>query len=258
MTIDQLFDIALRNMEVTLHALEKRVSPPKAIPFKDGFVYRYTEKTIHQALVQKLARVVTGLHAARILFEYGIVQEQSALHRIIDEFQEDISFLAYAVITDEITELHRQYLSAFYEEEFDNPESPIESTQKRLMVSRKKIRAYIARIEKPVADQSKGIELSRTVHKAYSGFVHGASPAIMDMYDGGTSPGFLVGGMLGTIRMTEYREDLWNYFYRGILAFSFVAMAFGDEVLNNSIRAFRDEFEKQSGKGYAASTRTVT
>ena len=126
------------------------------------------------------------------------------------------------------------------------------------MVSRKKIRAYIARIEKPVVDQSNGVELSRTLHKAYSGFVHGASPAIMDMYDGGTSPGFLVRGMIGTIRMTELRDDLWNYFYRGILAFSFVAMAFGDEALNNSIRAFLDEFEKRSGKSYASSPQTVT
>lgn len=258
MTIDQLFDNTLRNMEVTLHALEKRVSPPKAIPFKDGFVYRYTEKTIHQALVQKLARVITGLYAARILLEYGFVQEQGALHRILDEFQEDISFLAYAVISDEITELHSQYLSAFYEEEFDNPENPIESTQKRPMVSRKKIRAYIARVEKIALDQDRCIELSRTLHKAYSGFVHGASPAIMDMYDGGTSPGFLVRGMIGTIRMTELRDDLWNYFYRGILAFSFVAMAFRDDALNNSIRDFLEEFEKQSDKSYVSSTRTVT
>jgi hypothetical protein len=207
MTIDQLFDNTLRNMEVTLDALEKRVPPPRSIPFKDGFIYRYVERTIHQALVQKLARVVTGLHAARILLEHGFVQEQGALHRMLDEFQEDISFLAYAIIFNETTELHRQYLSAFYEEEFDKPERPIEATQKRPMLARKKIRAYIARMEAIVCDPSRGIELSRTVFKAYSGFVHGASPAIMDMY-GGAPPGFHVRGMLGTVRMTELRDDL--------------------------------------------------
>lgn len=259
MTMDQLFDITLRYMGITLHAIEKRVPPPKPIPFKDGFVYRYVEKTIHQALVQKLARVVTGLHAARILLEHGFVQEQSALHRIVDEFQEDISFLAYAVFSDKITELHRQYLSAFYEEEFDKPESPIESTQKRPMVARKKIRAYIARMEALVLaqDPSRGIELSRTVSKAYSGFVHGASPAIMDMY-GAEPPGFLVRGMLGTVRMAELREDLWHYFYRGILAFGFVAKAFRDEALFNRIHTFTDEFEKQSDKSYTASKLTKT
>jgi hypothetical protein len=257
MTIDQLFDNTLRNMEVALHVLEKRVPPPQSIPFKDGFVYRYVEKTIHQALVQKLARVVTGLYAARILLEHGFVQEQGALHRILDEFQEDIKFLAYAIIFDETTELHRQYLSAFYEEEFDKPESPIQSTQKRPMVARKKIRAYIARMESVALDPSTSIELSRTVNKAYSGFVHGASPAIMDMY-GGSPPRFHVSGMLGTVRITELREDLWNYFYRGIIAFGFVAKAFGDEALSNSIRAFIDEFEKQSDKSYMASKRIET
>jgi hypothetical protein len=248
MTIDQLFDNTLRNMEVTLHALEKQVPPPRAIPFKDGFVYRYVEKTIHQALIQKLARVVTGLHAARILLEHGFVQEQGALNRILDEFQEDISFLAYAVIFDEITELHRRYLSAFYEEEFDKPESPIKSTQKRPMVARKKIRAYNARMEAVFAlDPSMGIELSRTVNKALSGFVHGASPAIMDMY-GGEPPGFHVRGMLRTVRITEHREDLWNYFYRGLIAFGFVAKALGDEAILKNIRAFLDEFETRSDK----------
>jgi hypothetical protein len=257
MTIDELFDNTLRSMEVTLHALEKRVPPPKPIPFRDGFVYRYLEKTIHQALIQKLARVVTGLHAARVLLEHGFVQEQAALHRMLDEFQEDIMFLACAVIFDDTTELHRQYLSAFYEEEFDKPESPLESTQKRPMVARRKIRAYIARMEAVDLDQSRGIELSRTVNKAYSGFVHGASPAIMDMY-GGAPLQFLVRGMLGTVRMSELREDLWNYFYRGIIAFGFVAKVFGDDALFESTRSFLDEFEKESDKSYMLSKQKKT
>lgn len=253
MTIDELFDDALRNMEGTLHALEKRVPPPTPIPFRDGFVYRYMDKTIHQALIQKLARVITGLQAARVLLERGFVQEQAALHRILDEFQEDITFLSYAVIFDATTELHQRYLSAFYEEEFDKPESPLESTQKRPMVARKKIRAYIARMEAIASDPSRGVELSRTVNKAYSGFVHGASPAIMDMY-GGTPPQFHVRGMLGTVRIAELQEDLWNYFYRGIIAFGFVAKAFGDDALVESSRKFLDEFEKKSDETYVLLT----
>jgi len=51
--------------------------------------------------------------------------------------------------------------------------------------------------------------------------------------------------MLGTPREEEYREDSWNYFYRGILAFGFAAMAFGDIALLDRIRSYRDEFERQ-------------
>ena len=246
--MNALYIQILRNMEQTLLSLEKRVSPPQRIPFKDSFVYRYVERTIHQALIQKLARVVSGLHAAYLLLQHGLVQEQAALQRMLDEFHEDIMMLAYASIYSDVTALHEKYLAAFYEEEFDK-ENAIESTQKRPMVSRKEIRAYLAKVEGAALDPSRGIELSRTVSKAYSGFVHGASPHIMDMY-GGHPPRFHVAGMLGTEREEEHREDLWNYFYRGIISFTFVAKAFGDDQLFDRIRQYRDEFEKQSGKSY--------
>ncbi len=249
--MDNLYDLALQNMETTLHALAGRVPQPKRVSFRNGFVFRYAEQTIHQALIQKLARVISGLHAARVLLEQGYVQEQAALQRMLDEFQEDIMFLSFAIIFNDMTDLHREYLSAFYEEEFDQPESAIESTQKRPMVSRKKIRAYIARSEGAALDPSRGVEVARTLSKAYSGYIHGASPHIMDMY-GGNPPRFHVSGMIGTERQDEHRDDLWNYFYRGIIAFAFVAKAFGDEELFDSIRKFKDDFEKHSGKNYVA------
>ena len=79
-------------------------------------------------------------------------------------------------------------------------------------------------------DPSRGVELRRTLSKTYSGYVHAASPQIMDMY-GGNPPMFHMRGMLGTIRHDEHREDIWNYFYRGVIAFAVTAKAFGDEVL---------------------------
>lgn len=255
--MDELFEHTLGNMEATLRALEKRVPLPQRKAFDDGFVYRYVERSIHQALIQKLARVISGLHAARILLKHGFVQEQAALQRMLDELYEDITFLAYAVIFNDLTELHRKYLEAFYEEEFDKPDDPMGSTQKRLMVPRKKIRAYLARMEGPDLDPSRGVELSRTLSKTYSGFVHGASPQIMDMY-GGNPPKYHVSGMLGTPRIEEYREDLWNYFYRGIIAFGFVAKAFGEEALFASILRYRDDFERHPGKNYAGAAQKET
>jgi hypothetical protein len=249
--VEKLYDLALQNMETTLHALAGRVPQPKRVPFRNGFVFRYVERTIHQALIQKLARVISGLHAARVLLEQGYVQEQAALQRMLDEFQEDIMFLSFAIIFNDMTDLHSEYLSAFYEEEFDQPESAIESTQKRPMVSRKKNRAYIARSEGAALDPSSGVEVARTLSKAYSGYIHGASPHIMDMY-GGNPPCFHVSGMIGTERHDEHRDDLWNYFYRGIIAFAFVVKAFGDEELFDSIRKFKDDFEKRAGKSYVA------
>ncbi len=248
MAAAQLYNQALKNMEHTLHQLARRVPPPQRIPYKDSFVFRYVEKSVHQVLVQKLARLVSGLHAARLLMGAGFVQEQAALQRILDEIAEDISFLSFSVVYEDSTPLHKTYLDAFFQEEFD-PNDTVASSSERASVPRKKIRAYIDRVASGPKGSSKHLDASRTVSKVYSGYVHAASPQIMDMY-GGNPPRFHVRGMRGTERHLEHSADLWNYFYRGILAFGIAAKAFGDEELFSSIRNFADEFARATGKDY--------
>lgn len=245
---EALYGTALKHMSSTVHELASLVTQPKTVPFADSFVYRYLDKTPRQAIVQKLARYVTTLHAAVVLFEQGFVQEQAALQRMLDEIQEDITFLAFGLILEDLTPLHEKYLAAFYQEEFD-PTTGRPGDQDRPMTPRKKIRAYIARMEGEAENPSRGVEVSRQVSKTYSGYVHAASPQIMDMY-GGSPPRFYVEGMKGTPRHDEHREDLWNYFYRGILAFSFSAKAFGADVLFERISSFADSFAKEAGRDY--------
>lgn len=246
---ERLFEAALANMRRTVHTLARNVPSPEQVPYKTSFVFRHIERTPQQAIVQKLVRVTTTLAGAHVLMEHGLVQEQGALQRILQELHEDVTFLAYAIIYSDLTRLHQLYLDAFYEEEFDG-ETPIGSTQKRPMVKRSKIQAYIANREGSGLDPSTGIELSRTISKTYSGFIHAASPQIMDMY-GGSPAHFHVEGMLGTRRHTEYRLDLWNYYYRSILTFSVAAKAFGDEELFNQIHEFAIEFQRDANKNYS-------
>ena len=255
--MDPLFERCLEQMESWFRALEEQVPQPIKIPFLHHFVFRYKEETLEQALIQKLARVVTGLHSARILLNSGFLQEQIAIHRMLDELQQDISFLSFARLEDEVTELHQRYLDAFYEEEFHIPEDPIASTQKRPSIPRKKIRAYLAKkeVEAGVSNPSRGAELTRTLSKTYSGFIHGASPQIMNMY-GGFPPRFQISGMLGTPHEQDHRSDLWNYFYRGLLSFNEVALVFKDLKLTESIRSFSIDFEKAAGKDYTEGART--
>lgn len=243
-----LYDQTLKYMESTVNQLSSRVPSPQRVPFKDSFVFRHVEKTVHQALVQKLARLVSTLHATRLLMEVGFIQEQAALQRILDEMTEDISFLSLSVIYDEITPLHQKYLDAFFQEEFD-ASGDTTSSNEREMVPRKKIRAAIDRIVSGPKGSSKQLDALRTVSKAYSGYVHAASPQIMDMY-GGNPPRFHMRGMHGTELHLDHRADLWNYFYRGISAFCFAAKAFGDDQLFNSISTFAKEFALVSGKDY--------
>jgi hypothetical protein len=243
----QHYEHALAWMERAVSAFAARVPPPRQVPYKDGYIYRYVEMTLPQALVQKLARTVSTLTGARLLMEQGFVQEQATLQRVLDELHEDISFLSYGRLFGE-TDLHQAYLASFYEEEFD-ADSAIESTQKRAMVPRKKIRAWLSNLFGEHVEPTKGVELSRTLSKTYSGYVHAASPQIMDIYFG-DPPRFHMTGVKGTFRQDEHRTDLWNYFYRSILSFADVAKAFGDESLFESIRAYSLEFAKANGKDY--------
>lgn len=238
--MDELYDQSLALMESTVHKLAARVPQPQRVSVSDGFVFRHVEKTIHQALVQKMVRIVSGLHATRLLMEHAFTQEQASLQRMLDELQEDVAFLSYGIIFDDVSELHEKYLKEFFEEEFD-ADTAIESTQKRSMVPRKKIRAYLARAEGAALDESRGIEVSRTLSKMYSGYVHAASPQIMDCY-GGNPPRFHMRGMRGTPRHDDHREDLWNYFYRGVMALAMTVKAFGDEKLFREIYAHANQY----------------
>ena len=178
--MEEFYKESFKRMEAALLHFESLVPPPQKVPTLNHFVFRYTEQTIQQAIIQKLARVITGLKSANILMEHGVFQEQCAIQRMLDEFQQDISFLCIAIFNNEITNLHTSYLEAFYQEEFNNPEDPVASRKNRPMTPRKKIIAFLARAEAEANanNPSRGVDIAKTLSKAYSGFVHGASPQI--------------------------------------------------------------------------------
>ncbi len=248
--MDRIYDQLLIDMETLVDLLADRVPQPQFVKIAKLRAYRHVEKTIYQAIVQKLARMVSTLDAARVLLNNGFVQEQASLQRILDEIQEDILFLVFGILRDEHNaSLHHRYLTIFFQEEFD-ADTAIESTQKRPMIPRKKIHAYLSQAGFSPFDPSSGTELFRTVSKTYSGYIHTASPHIMDMYWG--DPGrFHMRGLKRSPIYAAHQDDLWNYFYRGIAACAFAAKSFGDELLFKKYHSLLREFERLSGKSYA-------
>lgn len=244
--MDALLRKTLETLTSAFRQIEAAVPRPKFVPAQGNYAFRYTEKTLDQALVQKLARVVSGLGAATVLLERGFTQELGALQRTLDEIGEDIAFLCLPLHGEPRSNLHQRYLDAFYEEEIDKSGDPRRSPQRREMVPRRKIRAAIANSSVAPSNPSDHIEVLRTVDKVYSGFVHAASPHIMDMYGGGPAH-FHIEGMLGTPRIEEARRDLWNYFYRGMAQLMLVAMCFHLNTLVDELMAFRGQFEAESG-----------
>ena len=211
--------------------------------------YRYADKSLETAIVQKLARVISGLGASTILLEHGFGQELAVLQRTLDEIGDDIFFLCLPLLGEPESKLHKEYLDAFYEEEFNETVGPLHSPQRRRMIPRKKIRARIANYQSKLSSLNPNdcIEIDRTVHKTYSGYVHAASPQIMDMY-GGSPPHFHLHGMLDTPRIDGGQRSLYcHYFCRGIHQVILVARCFGLGALAEELREFVAQFETENG-----------
>jgi hypothetical protein len=236
----QFFAPTLKVLEGTFRLLEARIPPPIRKSWKDGFVFRYAERTIHQAIVQKLARTISGLHAIDVLLAQGLFQEQGMIQRALDEIDEDIAFLSLAVIHGELTRLHQEYLDYFYAEEFGDPSDIMASHTSRGMVKREKIRAYVSR-NLHGEEGSRANVVGKIITKSYSGFIHAASPHIMDMY-GGWPPRFDISGDIGTLRDAAANDAL-NYFLRALHSMAFAAKAFGDQALFAAMLAEADKLQ---------------
>ena len=92
------FQCVLEALEDAFRQIEAKVPPPVRKPWAGSFVFRYEERTIQQAIVQKLARMISGLHAIEALLERGLFQEQGIVQRAVAETAEDVWFLSIAVI----------------------------------------------------------------------------------------------------------------------------------------------------------------
>ena len=241
------YDNELILMNQWFENLFQKIVKPLLLISGTSYDYRFKEKSFKQAIIQKLARSVTGLRAINILNDAGLYQEQAALQRILDEVNQDILYLSMALIYDDITENHHKYLEYFYQEEYDDSPKPNTTAQGRGMVSRKKIRAFISKNRGTGINQSSAIDDSKILHKIYSGYVHAASPQIMELYFGNPPKFQILNSKLSPFRQ-DHIDDILNYYYRTIHSFAFAAKAFENDQLYAEIIEHSKKFAKNSGR----------
>lgn len=242
-----LFEEVLAILDDAFQQLESKIEKPTLVERGTFHVFRYETQSIKAAVIQKLARRVSGLHASLVLLRAGFVQEMGVIFRTLDEFDEHIDFLCQAVRNGTMTELHQRYLASFYQEEFDKPDNPFLSEQKRPTIPRQKIQAAITREEGNPVNPSDAQRLHRMLGQAYSGYVHGASIHILEMY-GGDPPRYHLCGMCGTPRIEELTSIYWDYLYRGITVTEIVAASFGEVELALRLDALGEDLRRTSGK----------
>jgi hypothetical protein len=159
-------------------------------------------------------------------------QEQCVLQRTLDEIGEDIMFLLMPPENSDEVTLRQRYLDSFWQEEFEEGVAPIESTRTRDQIKRRRIRSYIARRMGSSNEQSAN-KVSAVLTRTYSGYVHGASPQIMDMC-GGAPLRFQLNGVFHPPMWATHTQDAWNYFYRGLVTATAIAKA----IQNKKLQAF--------------------
>lgn len=226
--------------------LEKEIPPPIQIPYEKHFQWRYDQRTPQIVVVQKLARLIVCLQSVLALLKYGLYQDVGVMFRVLDELSEDIVFMSEAVRTGSVTSLHTRFMDDFFQEEFDN-DVPINSTQKRNRVPRNQILAALARLPHNPMNASDAQKLKSAINKAYSGYVHGASGHILEMYDGAL-PGYWLRGMTGTPLQAAVERTAWDYFHRSLVTCMYAATAFGKQPLVEEMYRFRNSFEEEMGK----------
>ncbi len=248
MTDDELYKPVLKVIDGAFDSLYQKVDAPECVLKGVGHDYRFKAQSIKQAIIQKLARLVTNLRAMSLLHKAGLIQEQAALQRTHLEFFEDIMFLCFGIINHDITDLHKKYLTAFYQEAINDSESEMKC-KNQVPIPRNKIRAFNSRNLKDVevsGSISAMQESMKMVNKTFSGFVHGASPYLMELYFG-NPPRFQLSGGIDSPFYENYKDHLIILHYMSILAFRNSARAFNDESLCNTLQDFSRDFAFASG-----------
>lgn len=246
MPIEDYLQQTLKRLEAFYGAMDKATG---TVMFRDVGPYRQSRhETLTESLVCYLKgiKTISTLNACVLLLRHGHTQEIGALCRMVDDFCNEIFFLLQPQGENGFSDDQMCFIESFYQEEFDKPGDPLGSTQKRETVAVRKIHATFAKLAGCELNPSDAQQLLRTTHQAFSGYVHGAYPHIMEMFVGNPAY-FHVSGMLGTPRIDEWRNQLIGYVQRLIIASVFVARKLGVTDMEPPLRAFLIEFEEATG-----------
>jgi hypothetical protein len=219
----------LQALDEAIQSMSKAVPAPQRARTASGHsAYRFAEKLPQQALLLKSVRLVGAVKAGKLLIDAGLSMDAGASMRLQDELGSDIQFLAGPLVMGGPPEpRHDQYLEEFFQEEFDHAD-PIQATQSRNRVSRRHIRAYVARTYGAGLPVSQIVAVTETIDNAFSGYVHGAGSHIMDAYDGRR---FHTSLEPGDGPLEAIKEQYPQYLHRALMSVALAAKSVGMEEL---------------------------
>lgn len=106
--------------------------------------FRHVALTDLLACYLKDVKTVSTLCACVLLLRHGYTQEVGALCRMADDFCNEIFFLLVPQGQAGCSDDQVKFLEKFYQEEFERPDDPLRSPQKRGTVPTKKLMQHLA------------------------------------------------------------------------------------------------------------------
>ena len=234
---------AISVLEGALAHFVDHIGPPRFLERPDPR-FRYASPSLLTFIVLRAVRIVSGLNALAVLLRAGFTQEMGILIRTISEFLTDIGFAQDAIGSQPPTSDQQRLADLYFTEEGDSAEELLARQRQPERVSRKKVRAAEARLVSP-ENPHRTQNLKAAEENAFSGYVHGSYPCVMEMYEGGTER-FLVKGMVGTPRIPIWRQQIAIYVHRALNVFASVAHGLGMQDLYETLIECRRHFEQSS------------
>ena len=232
----------LSRLQLHYYSLSSFVDTPKRVRIGGNAYFRHTEQSDGLFCYLKGVKLITTLNAGLVLLRAGYTQEIGALCRMADDFCYEILFFMGPIEPSGPSKDQVKMLEDFFKEEFENPAGLLGSAQNRDTVSRRRINAAFGRLARVQLNPHEAQGTLDTVHKAFSGYVHGAYPHIMELY-GGSPSRYHMNGMLGTPRIAEWQDQLITYIYRAIMITELNAKRLGANATEQAVRQLLVEYE---------------
>lgn len=239
--IDFLASTLVR-LEAHYHEMGASISPPIRAKVGNSMFFRHAQRSDLLLCYLKGIKLVSTLNAAMVLFHHGYAQEIGALCRMADDFFFEIMFFLKPLGENGPSKDQHRMFNDFFQEKFENPDDPLGSAKDRDNVRRRKINAAFGQIAQDELNPHDAQNTISRVHKAFSGYIHGAYPHIMEMY-GGNPPHFHMAGMSGTPRMLEWVDQLVTYVYRAIMITELISRKLGLPDSEKAIRSLLVDYE---------------
>lgn len=228
---------AIERLDDWVNRLAKMLPPPIRHELDGGdFVWRFPEEGVAVLLIAKAVRISAALGASWELAKLGYSTEAATLLRLIDDFAQEIQFMAEAHIEGRETKAQKDFRTQF----FDPPARSLDEFLKRerqYFVSRGEISKACRKLaEKTGQDGGLLDRTSSFISHGLNRYTHGAYDTAMELYHGGRKRFMLQGvegrPMAGNITFVGTKAT------EALQAVELVGILFGSKEIPVEIRKF--------------------